>query len=726
MATIVLSTIGTIFGGPLGGAIGALAGRQLDGAILGGGARREGPRLNELSITTSSYGRPIARQHGRMRVAGSIVWATDLVESRETSGGKGKPKTTSYSYSTSFAVALSSRPIESVGRIWADGNLLRGAAGDLKAGGTLRVHHGHGDQPPDPLIAAAEGADCPAFRNCAYAVFEDLQLADFGNRIPALTFEVFADPAGFGLDALTEPLAGSVSTDVSLTGLQGFEYAGGELRDSLAAIGALYPLACHSTGDALALFARDADPSVPAELPEPVAGREDDEPGGRAGFELRRAAGQHTGPAAVRYYDVARDYQPGIQRSESRHANGSVAPIEFPGALEAGEARRLAGLASLRATWTRDRMLWRMAEVDPALAIGQAVALPGRTGTWRILTWEWRDGAIELELERVPPVAAEVSLGDAGRPALPLDEPLSPSWLRAFELPWDGFAGGETPAILVAASAVGQNWRGASLYLDRDDALEPIGETGRARAVAGTLATPLGPSASLMLEDFSAVEIDLLAPDMALAPASPQALAFGANRLLAGGEILQFAGAEPLGGTHWLVYGLLRGRGGTEAVAQAGHPAGAQVTLLDDRLIEIAPDFAAGSGNAAIAAIGLADEQPVLAAIENAGATRKPLCPVHPRSAADEAGGIALRWTRRARGAWFWNDGVETPLNEETERYLVGAGDVDDPLRQWEAASPALLLDSDDLDPLPSGTPLWVRQVGSFAPSDAVLLCVLP
>ena len=50
-------------------------------------------------------------------------------------GGKGKPKVTTYSYTASFAVALASRPIAGIGRIWADGNLLRGAAGDLKTGG---------------------------------------------------------------------------------------------------------------------------------------------------------------------------------------------------------------------------------------------------------------------------------------------------------------------------------------------------------------------------------------------------------------------------------------------------------------------------------------------------------------------------------------------------------------------------------------------------------------
>ncbi len=192
MATLLLTAVGTAVGGPLGGALGAFLGQQADTAIFGRGSR-EGPRLKELSVTTSSYGHPIARHFGRMRVAGTVIWATDLVENSSTSGGKGKPKTTTYNYSANFAVALSSTPILDVGRIWADGHLLRGAAGDLKVEGRLRVHLGNGDASVDPLIFADKGESAPAFRDCAYVVFENLQLADFGNRIPALTFEIFAD-----------------------------------------------------------------------------------------------------------------------------------------------------------------------------------------------------------------------------------------------------------------------------------------------------------------------------------------------------------------------------------------------------------------------------------------------------------------------------------------------------------------------------------------------------
>lgn len=115
MATLLFTALGTLLGGPLGGALGALAGRQIDSLIVGSPVR-EGPRLKELAVTTSSYGMAIARHYGRMRVPGSIIWSTDLVEHRaEDGGGKGQPTVVTYNYSVSFAVALSSRPVASLG-----------------------------------------------------------------------------------------------------------------------------------------------------------------------------------------------------------------------------------------------------------------------------------------------------------------------------------------------------------------------------------------------------------------------------------------------------------------------------------------------------------------------------------------------------------------------------------------------------------------------------------
>ncbi|MCC6919415.1 MAG: glycoside hydrolase/phage tail family protein [Alphaproteobacteria bacterium] len=173
-----------ITGAEIGGAVGALAGSAVDGLLLGS-RRVEGPRLSELHVQASTPGAPVPRVWGAMRLAGQVIWAASFKETEERhGGGKSGARVTDYTYTASFAVGLCEGVIGGVGRIWADGKPL------ALDGVVMRVHPGTEDQAGDPLILAVEG-EAPAYRGLAYAVFEDLPLEPFGNRVPQLSFEVF-------------------------------------------------------------------------------------------------------------------------------------------------------------------------------------------------------------------------------------------------------------------------------------------------------------------------------------------------------------------------------------------------------------------------------------------------------------------------------------------------------------------------------------------------------
>lgn len=193
-------------------AVATAAGAYIDGRLFGasGNSKQEGPRLDSLTVQASTEGAALPEIAGRVRIAGQIIWATKFKEvattKTESAGGKGgggaSVSTTTYAYFANFAVGLCEGPIDRIGRIWADGKIM-----DLK-GVTWRVHRGTATQDPDSLIEGIEGADnAPAYCGTAYVVFENLALADFGNRIPQLTFEVFrrVSPAdGSGLEDLIE------------------------------------------------------------------------------------------------------------------------------------------------------------------------------------------------------------------------------------------------------------------------------------------------------------------------------------------------------------------------------------------------------------------------------------------------------------------------------------------------------------------------------------------
>ena len=147
----------------------------------------QGPRLESFHLQTSRDGAPMARVFGRVRLAGQVIWASHIHETSTEMpvGGKGGgPTQTDFSYSISFAIGLCEGEIAGIDRIWANGAPLE------LAGLDVRVYRGTEDQMPDPIIAATEGGEIPAFRGTAYLVFEDFPLAAFGNRLPQLNVEV--------------------------------------------------------------------------------------------------------------------------------------------------------------------------------------------------------------------------------------------------------------------------------------------------------------------------------------------------------------------------------------------------------------------------------------------------------------------------------------------------------------------------------------------------------
>jgi len=171
----------------------------------------EGPRMDGSAMQSSAYGQPIKKCYGETRYAGNVIWSEGIQEhvTQTEVGGKGGDSgtMTSYSYTCSFAVGLCGNQIAGVRRIWADGKLMYdggvGEDGDytqfiagLKDLSTISIYTGTTTQLADSVMEAVEGSgNVPGYRGLAYVVFEDLELADYGNRIPNLEFEILASGA---------------------------------------------------------------------------------------------------------------------------------------------------------------------------------------------------------------------------------------------------------------------------------------------------------------------------------------------------------------------------------------------------------------------------------------------------------------------------------------------------------------------------------------------------
>lgn len=663
MATLVLTTVGGLVGGPVGAALGGLIGQAADRAMLFKPKGRQGPRLTELAVQTSSYGRPIPRLFGRMRVAGQVIWATDLVEHRERQGGgKGQPSLTSYSYSASFAVALSARPILSVGRIWADGNLLRGAAGDWKVATGFRLHLGGEDQLPDPLIASAEGLGrAPAHRGMAYAVFEDLPLEQFGNRIPLLTFEVIADAAPVSVGTIARDLAGGALVgDGPAQLIDGFSAYGDSARGVVETLAEMTGARFTPNGHALAM--RD-DVTPNRRLPDDG--------------HQRRVAPAARVPQAVllSHHDPARDWQTGAQRAV-RHGPGAVSvSVEVPAAISASTARTMAAAMLTRAEVQRTRRDLTLDAAAIDVAPGLVVTIEGEEqgGAWRVVAARGERFRVTLTLVALapPPIPVRAS---AGRVLRAPDAPAGRTIVRALELPDITGAAAIRPQVTIAAAGTGAGWRRAALHTSLDNGARwvPAGAT-RAPGVLGIVTNAPGAAAGTLVDRRHTIEVSLLHAGMALADADPAALDRGANLAAVGNEVLQFGRALQTGPAQWRLSALRRALFGTAAEPIGS---GSAFVLLDGNTVVSIPIDAAPGGVLRVMANGVGDDVPAETTPVLTGRSILPPAPVRltARIAVET---LYCTWRRRSRSDWRWRDGVDAALIEERERYrlvITGSG----------------------------------------------------
>lgn len=207
---IALTLTGAAIGAPFGQiGLGAAVGGILGGLLFPtpAGPATEGPRLKDLTVTSSAYGQPITEFWGTMRLNGNVIWSAGIREHKHTSkvkaqGGKGMSgpaqKQVTYTYSCSFAVGLCQGVADKLLRIWADTKLIYDVTGEDKIDIDVEeldfeFYRGTEDQMPDAHIVAHQGDDAPAYRGLCYIMFEDFDLTNFANRIPNITVEVTKD-----------------------------------------------------------------------------------------------------------------------------------------------------------------------------------------------------------------------------------------------------------------------------------------------------------------------------------------------------------------------------------------------------------------------------------------------------------------------------------------------------------------------------------------------------
>jgi len=703
LATLVLSTVGTALGGPVGSAIGALIGQSIDQELLA--PVRRGPRVGDLSVQTSSYGTQVPRIYGAMRVAGTVIWATDLIESEQTDGAKGQPDVT-YSYSVSLAVALSSRPVGRVGRIWADGKLLRGAAGDFKVDTLFRFYDGSEDQSLDPLIGSVEGlAATPAYRGIALAVFENLQLADFGNRIPMMTFEVIADEDAPTAGTILEDASGGAIASTADARVTGFAAYGASIGNAVEPLVDCFGVNLFDDGANL----RSPASGTPVVVSLEELGNSSDGKQTARVERDQRSARELPNVLRLTYYDPARDYQAGESRAAAGEEAGTETRKDLPAVLEVSDAKATAHAMIARAWANRERLTLRLPPSNLGLEPGNELELALSPLRW-VVNKTTVDGFVVIA-ELHPAVSLSGAIAsDAGRIIENSDAIAQPLSLTLLDVPNPLGLASAGPAVLIGATST-SGWQrqlievsfgGQSVTLD----------AARGKAIAGNAVSALAPAECDLIDDRNLVDVTLIDENQWLMSYDDDALAAGKNLAALGNELIQFGDALPLGGGRFRLSRLLRGRGGSEWAVNS-HAAGESFCLLKSGTLQplALPSSSLGAMVSATTRGGATTSLLFL------GEGLRPPSPVNLSANRQPSGDLVLSWTRRSRQGFAWLDEIDAPLGEANEQYRVNlsgtAGSA-----ELLAAVPSVTVAAADVTALgPGDLAIELRQIGDAAVS---------
>jgi hypothetical protein len=683
MATLILQAVGSAIAGPIGAAIGAIAGTVIDRALIGGpSVKREGPRLTDLTVQNSSFGEALPLVYGTVRLAGNIIWSSGLIERRsdQTQGGgkSGSVTTTTYSYFAHFAVALVGHKIEDIKRIWADGKLLRTADGTLLPGGQLRLYTGDEDQMPDSLIEAAVGLTyAPAHRGMAYAMFEDLPLADYANRIPNLTFEVQAGSAAVANlshifeDILHRCALRQRNVAPDLAEVPGFMVAReSSARAVLEALAPLRPIALSDVGGAVQIspaLQSTATCTLNADRLGAATGAAED-----STADERRLAPAATlaGEVQLRFSDPQRDYQSNVQRARRFFPRSDARQtIDMPAVLSADRAKQLAEQILARAWRERQQRQLRLDLTHLALRPGATICFSDAAQNyWLVQAVALEAGGLTVTLVPLSSADAQsVAVADGGGAIGQTPAPHGATTGALLDVPPVETVLPTTPRLLAVAAGASSGWRRASLWLSTDQGQSYALSANVTRStVLGTTKTSLAATAAGIWDEVSRVDVELVRADMTLLSRPEAAILAGSNLALIGEELLQFRSATAVSPQRYRLSGLLRGVRGTEA-AIVGHGPDEPFILLDP-LPDVSLWPPLGALDQTLRYKWLSPGQvlgDVPAQLLNFRAKAlRPLAPVHGSAQLLAGGDWHVRWVRRSRSGFDWLDGIDAPLAE--------------------------------------------------------------
>ncbi|MBO9453079.1 glycoside hydrolase TIM-barrel-like domain-containing protein [Tropicibacter sp. R16_0] len=439
----------------------------------------------------------------------------------------------------------------------------------------------------------------------------------------------------------------------------------------------------------------------------------------------RDAEAEMSGRVRLRFVQAGADHdvvsEEAVLADDATH---SVSTSEFPLAMSRADGRQTVERWLAEARVSRDKVRFALPLSKLDLGAGDVVELDGtqvvEPGLYRI------DRVEQAESQLIDAVRTESKLYEPfemadDQPNLREFVPPLPVLPYFLDLPL--LSGDEEPhAPHLAVTA--DPWPGtAAVYSSGSDADYVLDEVVAARAVVGTTQTVLRKAAPGLWDQGDGLQVKLISGD--LESKTLEAVLGGANLCAIGDgssdnwELFQFQTAELVGPKTYILKDRLRGQAGTDALMPDAWPEGSVFVLLDGRVDQI-PLKSAQRRIARHYRIGPArrgyDDPSYLHRIEAFdGNGLRPYSPAHLRAVKASSGDIGVSWIRRTRIEGDDWSGLDVPLGEESESYLVRVMEGSTVLRETTVGSPEWTYTAAQQALDASGAPLAVEvaQVSS-------------
>jgi hypothetical protein len=556
---------------------------------------------------------------------------------------------------------------------------------------SVRIHKGSLSQDRDPIIEAAEGTDkTPAFRGVTYVVFENLQLANFGNQLPQFRFRVEADASnltiGFAISKLllrAGLLSSQYDTSQVTETIKGYLIQGP--RSTLSCLEEFFVafnLFAQEVEGKLVVYEKGSEAVLSIPSTEVAAHTS----GERMPPELMVSdvSGiDFPQEVNIRHFDTGKGLESGSQRYRRiNRVSDHTINLDFNISMSSGDARKIAK----RLCWEpwADRFTGE-AFITPKHHVVQegdivTVTKKGTNEQFRITTDEVTRG--NNGVVRVKGIVRNTGVFDFSVDVI--DDPdyvdpdptvapvvtllvMNVAPLRAEDVSLTGYY------LAVCASDPLADWNGAGVYISSDNVTYALIAAMSFETSIGQALTVLTTQHSRYWDMVSTVDVKLY--HGTLSSKTELEVLNGANRMLLGKEIIAFQTATLIDTNTYRLSKLLRGLRNTETTdARSSHQVGELCCLLSSQPIEFV-SFSPGLVNAAryfkaVPAGGslanVLSQNTVLG-----GTTARPFSPTHVTGTFNASNDLLITWERRTRSPFRLYGPGTAPLIDPEEIYEI-------------------------------------------------------